>query len=171
MRRLIVAATLVVVLAAIGGTSLATADEEIFQAGKLRSDGVMTVGQLETVRISRLPPRLKVRMTVAAFDQRCQNFKIGFCTPEPAKRTAGTPRFRTSGKGRAVLTFVMPASYDFLHLKPPFKSDRVQFTNGEPLLVDATVDTAVRRHGESRHLIGIAEGKAVAEVPAPPPTP
>lgn len=68
-----------------------------------------------------------------------------------------------------MLSFVMPAAYDFLHLKPPFKSNRVEFTNGEPVPVQATVDTAVRRHGESRHLIAAAQGKAVAEVPAPAP--
>ena len=153
------------VLGAIGATSLATADEEIVKKGKLRSDGGLTVGQPETVTIKGLPPKLKVRMSVSANDTRCQTQKVGYCTPEPAKRAAGTPRFRTNGKGRATLTFVMPASYEFLHLKPPFKSNRVQFTSGEPLLVDATVDTAVRVHGESRHLIGIAEGKAVAEVP------
>ena len=160
-----------VVLGAVGAASLATADEEIVQKGKLRSDGVLTVGQPETVIIKGLPPRLKVRMSVSANDTRCQKSKVGFCIPAPAKRAAGTPRFRTSGKGRAVLTFVMPVGYDFLHLKPPFKSEHVSFTNGEPLLVDATVDTAVRRHGESRHLIGNAQGSAVAEVLPPPPAP
>jgi hypothetical protein len=170
-RRWSVAATVAVGLAAIGGTSLATADEEIFQNGKLRSDGVLTVGQLETVRIAGLPPRLKVHLSISANDTSCQNLKDRFCVPEPAKRAAGTPRFRTSGKGRAVLTFVVPSSYFFIKFKDPLKEHRVSFVNGEPLLVDATVDTAVRRHGESRHLIGIAQGRAVAEVPAAPPAP
>jgi hypothetical protein len=170
-RRWSLVAVSVAVLGAISCASLAAADEEIIQKGKLRSDGVLTVGQPETVSIRGLPPKLKVRITVTANDQRCQSQKVGFCTPAAAKRAAGTPRFRTSGKGRAALTFVMPASYEFLHLKPPFKSDRVEFTNGEPLLVEATVDTAVRRHGELRHLIGIAQGKAVAEVLPPPAAP
>ena len=75
---------------------------------------------------------------------------------------------RTSGKGRAALTFVVPSSYFFIKFKDPTKPQRLPFVNGEPLLVDATVDTAVRRHGESRHLIAIALGRAVAEVlPAP----
>jgi len=159
---------LIVVLGAIGGTSLATADEEIFQKGKLRSDGVLTVGQPETVRIAGLPPKRKVRMSVSANDDRCQSFKVGYCVPEPARRAAGTKRFRTSGKGRAALTFVVPSSYFFIKFKDPTKPQRLPFVNGEPLLVDATVDTAVRRHGESRHLIAIALGRAVAEVlPAP----
>jgi hypothetical protein len=169
-RRWIVAAVSVGALGAVGAASLATADEEIFQNGKLRSDGVMTVGQPETVIIKGLPPKLKVRMDVFANDTRCQNFKTAFCSPAPAKRAAGTPRFRTSAKGRATLTFVMPAGYDVLNLKS-LKTEHVSFTNGEPLLVDATVDTAVRRHGESRHLIGIAQGNAVAEVPPPTPAP
>jgi hypothetical protein len=168
-RRWIVAVVSVIVLGVVSAASLASADEEIFQKGKLRSDRVFTVGQPETIVIKRLSPRLKVRVTVTAFDTRCQAVKIGFCEPATATRTPGTPRFRTSGKGRAVLTFVMPAGYDFLHLKPPFKTEHMAFTNGEPLLVDAQVDTAVTRHGESRHLIGIAQGGAVAEVP--PPTP
>jgi hypothetical protein len=169
-RRWSVAAALVVVLFAIGYTSLATADEEIFQTGKLRSDGVMTVGQPETVFIKGLPPKRKVRMSIFANDTRCQNFKNAFCIPASPKRVAGTPRFRTSAKGRARLTFVMPATYDVLNLKS-LKTEHVSFTNGEPLLVSATVDTSVRRHGESQHLIGIAQGNAVAEVPAPPPAP
>jgi hypothetical protein len=169
IRRWSVAAALVVALCAIGSASLATADEEVFQNGKLRSDGVMTVGQPEKVIIKGLPPKLKVRVSVSANDARCQNFKTVFCTPTPAKRAAGTPRFRTSAKGRATLTFVMPAGYDVLNLKN-LKTEHASFTNGEPLLVDATVDTAARRHGESVHLIGIAQGNAVAEVP-PPPTP
>jgi hypothetical protein len=151
--------------------SSASGDEEIIRKGKLATDGVMTVGQPETVFIKGLPPRKKVRVSVTANDQRCQSVKAGFCTPEPASRLAGTPRFRTSGKGRAVLTFVMPTGYDFLHLKPPFKSQPTPFTNGEPLLIDATVDAAVRIHGESRHLIGIAQAGAVAEVPQPPAAP
>jgi hypothetical protein len=166
-----VAVVSVIALGAVAGASLASADEEIFQTGKLRSDGVMTVGQAETVTIKGLPPKLKVRLSVSANDTRCQNFKVGFCVPTPARRASGTPRFRTSGKGRAVLTFVMPAGYEFLRLKAPFKTEHVSFTNGEPLLVDATVDTSVRRHGESRHLIGIAQGGAVAEVLPPPAAP
>ena len=126
----------------------------------------MTVGQPETVILKGLPPKRKVRMSVFANDTRCQNFKVGFCLPAVAKRVAGTPRFRTSGKGRAKLTFVMPAGYDFLHIKT-LKTEHLSFTNGEPLLVSATVDTSVRRHGESRHLIGLAQGGAVAEVPSP----
>ena len=168
-RRWSTAAGLVVALCAIGSASLATADEEVFQHGKLRSDGVMTVGQLETVVIKGLPPKLKVRMSVSANDARCQNFKTAFCIPTSAKRAAGTHRFRTSAKGRATLTFVMPAAYEVLNLKN-FKTEHASFTNGEPLLVDATVDTAGRRHGESVHLIGIAQGSAVAEV-LPPPAP
>jgi hypothetical protein len=169
-RRSSVAVVAVIALGAVGGASLAAADEEVFQNGKLRSDGVMTVGQPETVTIKGLPPKLKVRMSVFANDMRCQNFKTVFCSPAPAKRAAGTARFRTSAKGRATLTFVMPAGYDVLNLKN-LKSDHASFTNGEPLLVEATVDTAARRHGESVHLIGIAQGNAVAEVLPPPPTP
>jgi hypothetical protein len=169
-RRWIGMAASVIVLGALGSASLASADEEIFQTGKLRSDGVMTVGQPETVVIKGLPPKLKVRVAIYANDKRCQNFKTAFCIAASPKRAAGTPRFRTSGKGRATLTFVMPAAYDVLNLKS-LKTEHVSFTNGEPLLVSATVDTAVRRHGESRHLIGIAQGNAVAEVPPPPPAP
>src|SRR3954447_18991860 len=114
---MIVAGLVAVSGVALGAASLAAADEEIFQTGKLRSDGVMTVGQPETVVMKGLPPKLKVRMGVYANDQRCQNFKTAFCIPAFPKRAAGTPRFRTSGKGRARLTFVMPAAYDVLNLK------------------------------------------------------
>jgi hypothetical protein len=168
--RWIVTAVSVVVLGALGAASLATADEEVFQTGKLRSDGVMTVGQPETVVIKGLPPRRKVRIAIFSNAQRCQNFRNAFCIPAAGKRVAGTPRFRTSGKGRARLTFLMPAAYDVLNLKN-FKTEHVSFTNGEPLLVSATVDTSARRHGESVHLIGIAQGSAVAEVPPPPAPP
>jgi hypothetical protein len=168
-RRWSVAAASIGLLGALVITALATADEEILQKGKLRSDGVLTVGQRETVKVKRMPPKIKVRVMVAANDQRCQSEKTGFCTPEPAKRAAGSKRFRTGARGRAKLTFVMPAAYDFLHLKPPFKSNRVRFTNGEPLLVQVEGDTAVIRHGESRHLVAVAQAKAVAEVLAPAP--
>jgi hypothetical protein len=168
--RWIAAAVSVIVLGALGAASLAAADEEIVQFGKLQSDGVMTVGQLETVVIKGLPPKRKVRMAIFAHDHHCQTFKTGICSPATAKRAAGTPRFRTSAKGRATLTFLMPASYVFLNLKN-FKTEDVSFTSGEPLLVSATVDTSVRRHGESEHLIGIAQGNAVAEVLPPPATP
>ena len=168
MRRLLFASSLCLAVVVTGAASLASADEEVFQTGKLRSDGVMTVGQPETVTIKGLPPKRKVRLDIYANDQRCQNFKNTFCIPASGKRMAGTPRFRTSGKGRARLTFVMPAAYDVLNLKN-LKTEHVSFTNGEPLLVSATADTAARRHGESVHLIGIAQGSAIAEVPAPPP--
>lgn len=162
------AAVSLAALGALGVASLAAADEEVFQTGKLRSDGVMTVGGAETVVIKGLPPRRKVRLDIYSNAQRCQNFKTAFCIPAAGRRVAGTPRFRTSGKGRARLTFLMPAAYDVLNLKN-LKTEHVSFTNAEPLLVSATVDTSARRHGESVHLIGIAQGNAVAEVPAPPP--
>ena len=111
-----VAAVSMIVLGALVAASLAAADEEVFQTGKLRSDGVMTVGQPETVFIKGLPPKRKVRMSIFANDTRCQNFKNAFCIPASPKRVAGTPRFRTSAKGRARLTFVMPATYDVLNL-------------------------------------------------------
>jgi hypothetical protein len=156
------------VLGVLAVTAVAIADEEIFDNGKLRSDGVMTVGQRESVRIKGLPAKRKVRMSVTANDQRCRDFKNVFCAAQPAKRAAGTPKFRTNRKGRAVLTFVMPASYEILKIKN-LKSQRLPFTNGQQVLVDATVDTAVRIQGEKRHVIGIAQAKAVAEVLAPSP--
>ena len=108
--------------------------------GKMRTDGVLTVGGQETVALRSLPPRMAFDIDVrpAQNGGECFDFtKPGLCLPEPAHPAPGTAKFKTSGKGKAVVTFVMPSGNLFLDLGDPLQSHPVSFANGQAVRVEA----------------------------------
>ena len=109
----------------------------VFLKGRVVSDGTVTPGQLETISISRFPPRTRVHVVVEAPPTTPQCGEMYFCDPAPTSPAPGTPPYLTSGKGNALLTFVMPSQY-YLETDPFHPSDRtpVNWANGQSVHID-----------------------------------
>jgi hypothetical protein len=138
--------------------------------GKIHTDGTFTVGQQETLTVTGLPGKYRLRAYVFAPSgaRECFQEEI-FCEAEPLFRVPGTPRFRSSKKGRASLTFVTPPGYQVSNFKDPLQSHPVYFINGQAIDIEVDVTYRERRHGRLAEITSVADtAVAVAEVPAPP---
>jgi hypothetical protein len=140
--------------------------------GKVHTDGMLTVGQQETISITKLPGkyRLAAYISPPPTATTCFDFDVdGYCFPQPLFRVAGTPRFKSSGKGRARLTFVMPPGYEFVNFADPLGSHPIYLVNNQTVHVD--VETTVKRrvrNGVYSVTGTIASAIAVVEVPPAP---
>jgi hypothetical protein len=142
--------------------------------GKLHTDGTLTVGQQETISITKLPGKFRLAAFVeppqptTAGPSPCLDFEnFAFCVPQPLFRVPGTPRFHSSRKGRGTLTFVMPPGNEFISFSDPLQSHPVYFTNGQTVEID--VDTTVKHRDRRGHRVGVTFPvglvRAVVEVP------
>ena len=140
--------------------------------GKIHTDGTLTVGQQETLTVTKLPGKFRLQGFVSPppTATECQQFNAVFCESEPLFRIPGTPRFRSSKKGRAALTFVMPPGYQVTNFKDPLKSHPVYFINGQTAHIDVFVTYRERRHGRLAEITSVADS-AIAVVEVPPPAP
>jgi hypothetical protein len=142
--------------------------------GKLHTDGTLTVGQQETLRINKLPGKFRLAAYVepppptTAGPTPCNDFEhFAFCVPQPLFRVPGTPRFHSSRKGRGTLTFVMPPGNEFISFSDPLQSHPVYFTNGQTVEIDVqtTLKHRNRRGDRVSVTFPVASDKAVVEVP------
>jgi hypothetical protein len=107
-----------------------------FLKGKVFSDGVVVPGEMETVFISKFPPRanLKVAIEPPATTPQCgEHFfcDLAFVSPAP-----GTPLFRSSGRGRAMLSFIMPATFTLEDPYKPGVKREAHFVTGQAVHID-----------------------------------
>jgi hypothetical protein len=144
----------------------------LFKKGKIRSDGGLTVGQPETIAVKSLPPRLKFQLYIEPSTQvvECQNFNLE-CEPQPVYPIAGTAAFRTNRKGRAVVSFVMPAAYEIFDYVDPTQSHPVKWINGQAVHIHLFGESFQHRNGHPLFVAGEAVGRAAAQVPPAPPGP
>lgn len=161
-----------VAVAALPASSGATKPDAVHVTGKMRTDGVLTVRQQETLTLKGMPPRLNLNLVIAPPDDlnSCFDIAPGTCLPTPLLPAPGTPPFRTFGKGRSTLTFVMPDSYRH---KPgtsilEFQTDHRPFRNGQVIYLRARGVRNQGRKGSRRIIRGKATGRAVVEVPPSP---
>jgi hypothetical protein len=181
MRRTAVIACSALALAGSIGLALQSASasvrptppDSISEKGKLASDGVLTVGQPETVQVTKLQARTKLRVEVTPpLTGSCTGVKGGVCISAPITPAAGTPRFRTDGKGRATLTFTPPDHYDLLNAKNLIDRTPVPFTNGQRVIVRASGFHREIRNGNKELIFAIAQASAtVVTQPTPVTTP
>jgi hypothetical protein len=134
----------------------------IFLKARVVSDGVVTPGQLETVGISHLPPRANFRLVIEAPPTTPQCGEKYFCDPAPTSPAPGTPPYRSSGKGRALATFVMPSQY-YLETDPfrPSQRTAVNFANGQSVHID--VDALRVRKGKRMRVSAFGFARAVVQ--------
>jgi hypothetical protein len=109
----------------------------VFAKGQVLSDGFVTPGQLETVAVSGMPPRVRLKAAIEPPPTTPQCGEFYFCDFAPFGPAPGTPPFRSSGKGRALLTFVMPSFY-YLETDPlrPKQRMPVTFANNQRVHID-----------------------------------
>ena len=79
---------------------------------RVASDGFVTPGQPETVTVSHMPRRTDFKMAIEAPPTTLQCGQFYFCDLAPVRPAPGSPPFRTDSKGEAVVTFVMPSTYN-----------------------------------------------------------
>jgi hypothetical protein len=139
----------------------------LFKKGKIRSDGNLTVGQPETITVKSFPPRLKFQVYIepSPFVAECQNFDEE-CEPQPVYPIAATAPFRTRRKGRATVSFVMPAAYEIFNFTDPTQSHPVKFVNAQAVHIHVEGESFTRQHGHPVFIAGEAVGRAAAVVPA-----
>lgn len=152
----LLAASLGVTAASGGGLKL------VFVKARVRSDGIVTPGQLETIAISRMPRRTKVRVFIESPPTTLQCGEFYFCHPVRVSRVPGSPRYRTNGKGRALLTFVMPSSY-FIEPVPIKRFNRRPVTFAEGQSVHLDVEGSRRR--KRKRLQGFGFSRAIVQLP------
>jgi hypothetical protein len=131
----------------------------IFHKARVVSDGVVTPGQLETIAVSKMPPRARVRVFIEPPPTTPECGQLYFCDPARTSPAPGYPPYRTSGKGRALLTFVMPSSY--VVEADPFRGRVVNFANGQAVHID--VDGGLRYKRVKR--VGFGFARAVVQLP------
>jgi hypothetical protein len=153
-----------VLVAAVGaGGAFAGKPRVVFQKARVVSDRIVSPGQLETIAVSRMPPRARVRVLIEPPPTTPECGQLYFCDPVRTSPAPGYPPYRTSGKGRALLTFVMPSSY-FVETDPFRPSERrlVNFANGQAVHID--VDGSRRFKRVKR--VGFGFGRAVVQLPS-----
>jgi hypothetical protein len=159
--------TMVAFIAGLMATSAHATPSGLTAHAKVRSDGVLTVGQQETIRVKWARPKLKLQAAVisAVVPRDCFKFFEVECTPQPLFRLAGTPRFQASRQGRAALTFVMPPAWEFIDWRNPIASHPVAFANGERIFIQLS---GIIRKPRSLTVFGLGGTTAAVEVPPPP---
>jgi hypothetical protein len=137
----------------------------------VHTDGVLTVGQQETLRVKGAPRNSKLKAYIDAppTASECFSFKFDrFCAPQPLYSVSGGgARLRASHKGRASLTFVMPPAYELIDFSNPIASHAINLVNGQTVHVELTrIEVFRKPHFKTVTESTIADAIAVVEVPA-----
>jgi hypothetical protein len=131
--------------------------------GKAFALGTFTPGQVEQIAVKGMPKKGKIHALLgfAGAPGGCSGVFV--CLPVLLQRAAGTPRFQTTGRGRALISFVMPTHYQRFridNLNSPNES--VAFVNGQRLLIE--VD-GIATHRD-KQTFGIAVARTTVEIPS-----
>jgi hypothetical protein len=130
--------------------------------GKAVAFGPFTPGQVESIAVKGMPKKGKVQaiLGLAGAPGGCTGVFV--CLPSLLQRAAGTPRFQTTGRGRAMISFVMPTHYERFRIdKLNSPNESVAFVHGQRLLIE--ID-GISSHGE-KQTFGIAVARTTVEVP------
>jgi hypothetical protein len=153
-------------LAAIGPQAASAGKPKVvFFKVRVSSDHIVVPGQLETISISRMPPRTSLKVFIEPPPITPQCGDLYFCDPAPTAPAPGAPPYRTNGKGRALLTFVMPSTY-WIQRDPFLPGDRreVTFAHGQAVHIDVL---GAKRRKRAR-LEGFGFSRAVVQLPPAP---
>jgi hypothetical protein len=160
--------------AASGGSGYAQIFGGKFREPKVRTDGLLTVGGQETLTMTHIPrrPRLKLvphmmaPISATICNQEPSNFDFfGPCLPEPLYPVPGTPPLKPNKKRRASLTFVMPAAYEYIDSHDPVQSHPIYLIDNQT--VEVEVDVTFRPQPRS-FVTTFPSTSAVVQVPPTP---
>jgi hypothetical protein len=132
----------------------------VFFKARVASDGFLTPGQPDTVAVSHMPRRTRFKLAIEPPPTTLQCGQLYFCDAAPALPAPGGPPFMTNGKGRAVVTFVMPGTYN-VAADPfdPATRRPVTWANGQRVHIDVQ---GVKRLPQKRKL-GFGFGRAAVQ--------
>jgi len=145
---------------------------------KVVTDGLLTVGAQETLRVTHVPKQRRQRLAAVLNPPPtatiCNVFPpIEFdlfspCLQQPLNPVPGTPKLKRNKKGRASLTFVMPAAYEYIDLHDPTQSHPIYLVDGQTVQLDIL---EIFR-SEPRTTVGdyAASSSVVVQVPPSPAT-
>jgi hypothetical protein len=124
---------------------------------RVASDGFLTPGRVETVTVSRLPARNRFKMAIEAPPTTLQCGQLYFCDVAPVSPAPGSPPFFTTKKGQAVVSFVMPDTYN-IATDPfdPATRRPVTWADGQRVHID--IEGVKRKHRMKK--IGFGFGRA-----------
>jgi hypothetical protein len=97
----------------------------------------------------------------------CNGTKGVVCISAPISPPAGSPKFRTNGKGRATITFTPPDHYDLLNARNLVDRTPVAFTNGQRVIVRASGLHREIRNGNRELIFASAQSGVVVQTAQP----
>ncbi len=135
----------------------------VFFKAHVRSDGLLTPGQPETVAVSHMPQKTDFKLAIEPPPITFQCGQQFFCDVAPVSPAPGSPPFRTNGKGRATVSFVVPRTYN-VATDPfdPATRRPVFFADGQRIHIDIQ---GIKRLPHKRK-IGFGFGRAGIEADA-----
>lgn len=133
-----------------------------FSKARVRSDGSVTPGQQEWITVTKVPPRAKLKVAIEPPPTTPQCGQYFFCRSVRVVPAPGTPAYRSSAKGRATLSFIMPSHY-VIQSDPFSPSTRqfVAFADGQAVHIDVL---GVKRTRKATR-VGFGFGRAVVHIP------
>jgi hypothetical protein len=134
----------------------------VFFKARVASDGFLTPGQTESVGISHMPRRTDFKLGIEPPPTTLQCGQLYFCDVAPVTPAPATPPFVTNARGEAIVTFVMPTTYN-LATDPfdPATRRPVTWANGQRVHID--VQGVKRKHRVKK--IGFGFGRAAVQTP------
>jgi hypothetical protein len=132
----------------------------VFMKARVASDGFVTPGQPQTVTVSDLPAKTRFRMAIEPPPTTLQCGQFYFCDFAPVTPAPGSPPFRTTKKGEATVTFVMPLTYN-IATDPfdPATRRPVAWANGQRVHIN--VQGKKRKPGVRK--VGFGFGRAIVQ--------
>jgi hypothetical protein len=133
-----------------------------FSKARVRSDGYVNPGQLETIFISHLPSRSNFKLAIEPPPTTPQCGQLYFCNFVNVFPAPGTRAFHSNGHGKAFPTFVMPSTYT-IQSDPFDKRTRqtVSFANGQSVHINV-LSIKNTRKGK---FIAYGFGRTIVSVP------
>jgi hypothetical protein len=135
----------------------------VFMKTRVHSDGFLTPSQPETVGVSNMPSKTTFKMAIEPPPTTLQCGQFYFCDFAPVTAAPGSPPFRTTKKGEATDTFVMPPTYN-IATDPfdPATRRPVAWADGQRVHIN--VQGKKRKPGVRK--VGFGFGRAIVETGA-----
>ena len=136
----------------------------VFMKARVSTDGFVTPGQLETIAVSHLPSRAQLRVFIDPPPTTPQCGELYFCDPAPTAPAEGAPPYRSTGKGEALLTFVVPTGY-FVETDPfhPGNGFQATFAHGQSV----HIDVGARKTHKRVRVEAFGFARAIVALPPP----
>ena len=132
----------------------------VFFKAHVVSDGVLAPGHPESVAVLDMPAKANFRIAIEPPPITLQCGQFFFCDFALAPPAPGSPPFRTNKDGKALVTFVMPTTYN-ISTDPFNPSTRrpVAWANGQRVHIDVQGSKRLKH----KRKIGFGFGRAAVE--------